>query len=263
MNKLFKKINGRLKYYKEIWGLYTYKGIECNIEHRGTHFKIIANSRIELYNRARDYESEKVTIEWIDNYIKNTDTVFDIGANIGIYSLLIAKKYPDSNVIAFEPEAGNYYKLNKNILLNNLKNLVPFPIGISDKTGISKFYVSSTELGSSCHSLDRPYSDGIDFIPRNEQGIALYSIPDFISSYGLEFPNHIKIDVDGFELNIIKGSSQILSDPKLKTIMIEINYSSNGSTVEDLISKANFKEVMRESWDGGNGKVANVLFVKN
>ena len=67
-----------------MWGLYTYKGIECNINHGNTAFKIIANSKIELYNRARDYNSEKVTIEWIDNFIKDGDTVYDVGANIGI-----------------------------------------------------------------------------------------------------------------------------------------------------------------------------------
>ncbi len=264
MTKLFKNINSRLKYYNRIWGLFTYKGIECNIEHSGTYFKIIANSKIELYNRARDFESEKVTIEWIDNYIKNGDTVFDIGANIGIYCLLIAKKYPNSTVLAFEPEAGNFYKLNKNILLNNLKNIVPFPIGISNKTGISKFFISSTDFGSSCHSLDKPFSDGIVFIPKHEQGIATYSLPDFINFSHLPFPNHIKIDVDGFEKNIIESARPVLSDDRLRSVMVEVSHKASNGVVEDILTKSKFIEVKRETWNNGNdGDMSNILFVKN
>ena len=177
--------------------------------------------------------------------------------------MLIAKKYQRSKVISFEPEAGNFYKLNKNILLNGLGNILPFPIGVSDKTAISKFYVSSTDLGSSCHSLDKPYSDGSYFTPKNEQGIATYSLNDFILMPEIPFPNHFKIDVDGFELNVINGCNKILEDTRIKTIVIEINHSENNNIVENIIKQAGFVEKMREKWNSGNEDVFNILFVKN
>ena len=260
---LFKKVVGRLSYYKQMCGIYTAKGVECNIKHGNVTVQIIANSKIELYNRARDYDSEKVTIEWIDNFIKNGDMVYDVGANIGIFSLLIAKKYSNSKVIAFEPEAGNFYKLNKNILLNQLKNIFPFPVGISDKTGISKFYVSSTDLGSSCHSLDQPYSDGSYFTPKHEQGISTYSLSDFVKLSSLPFPNHIKIDVDGFELNVVNGIANIFKNKFLQTIMIEVSHLVSKGKVEEVIKNGGFNEKTRETWNNGNGDISNILFVRN
>lgn len=262
MHKLNKKIKNRFLFYKQMWGLYTDKGIECNINHEGTTFKIIANSKIELYNRARDYDVEKVTLHWIDKCIKNEDIVYEVGANIGIYSLLIAKKYLKSKIFVFEPEAGNFYKLNKNIRLNNLNNILPFPIGISSTTGISKLYVSSLDLGSSCHSLDEPISEGVKFEHKSEQGIAVYSLQDFINISNLPFPNHLKIDVDGFELNVIKGCGDFLRDQRLRFITIEINDKVSKGEVENLIISHNFEEIMRETWKDGEGKSSNILYKK-
>ena len=76
--------------------------------------------------RAETYETkEPDTIEWIDSFFREGDVIYDIGANIGQYSLYAAKKLKGNcRILAFEPEALNYSKLNKNIVLNNLTDSI-------------------------------------------------------------------------------------------------------------------------------------------
>ena len=251
-----------MEYHTSMLKMMRPQGMINIIKYNEINLKIQVNSKVELYNRVRDYKSEEVTLFWINEIIKDKDVVLDIGANIGIYSLIIAKKYSNSIIYSIEPEAGNFYKLNRNISLNEVLNIIPYPIGISDKTDIAIFYVSSDELGSSCHSIDTPFSDGVAFIPKREQGLSVFSLDDFLSYPLVKFPNHMKIDVDGLETRILTSGSKSLRDPRLKSIMVEISHVMSEGTIEKRLKELSFKEVKRESWNHGNGDVSNILYTR-
>jgi len=147
---------------------------------------------------------EPETIAWIDNF--EPDSLFwDIGANIGVYTLYAALKL--KKVVAFEPSAFNYFLLNKNISLNDLDTKIDtFNIAFSNKTGLDNFYLSSVESGGAANSFavkEDAYGDGMNVVHR--QSCLGFTIDDFISHYNFSTPNYIKIDVDGIELLIIKG----------------------------------------------------------
>ena len=75
----------------------------------------------EMWRAGHYDDKEPDTLDWIDTHFKPGDTVFDIGANIGQYSLYAAKRLNhDIAILAFEPEALNFAKLNRNIVLNGL-----------------------------------------------------------------------------------------------------------------------------------------------
>ena len=171
------------------------------VEIDGFIIKFSATSFVEYFLRAEEsYVREEVTMYWIRNYINPDDVAYDVGANVGAYSLLIGKIVQSGNgrVYAIEPESNNYSALNRNIVLNQLTDkVVAYAFAFGDSRRASKFFLSSGIVGSSLHSIDKPESDRNQFSPHHIQGVLLESMDDFVTYQGIEFLNHIKIDVDG------------------------------------------------------------------
>lgn len=168
---------------------------------------------------------EPETIEWINTF-KEGDVFWDIGANIGLYSLYAAKK--GARVIAFEPGAPNYLLLNRNIEINGLDKVVrAYCIAIGDRTWAPFLNMSSTEFGGSMSHF------GIVVETHFRQGAIGYSVDNFIAQFNPPFPNNIKIDVDGIEEKIIMGANKTLLDKRLRSIQIEGNEQSDFRKIYD------------------------------
>ncbi len=151
--------------------------------------------------------------------------IYDVGANIGQYSLYAARRRRGRcTVLAFEPEALNYAKLNRNIVLNELTGVVtPYCLAVAEKTELSTFYVQNFAPGAALHSWGRPVAQGERaFPPQNRQGMVGFSLDDLTGRFGLPFPNHLKIDVDGIEADIIRGAGRTLTDHRLKSALVEV-----------------------------------------
>jgi FkbM family methyltransferase len=165
---------------------------------------------------------EPETIEWIDSFGKD-EVLFDIGANVGIFTIYAAMK--GAVVIAFEPESQNYALLNKNIYLNNLSDrVIALNAAFIDKDCVDYLYIKDYEIGTAINSIGESLDWKLDKIrPSFKQGIMSYTLDSFLSKNTVPFPNHIKIDVDGFEYKILKGAQITLKDPRLKSISVELN----------------------------------------
>ena len=169
------------------------------------------------------FSKEPETIEWIDTF--ESESIFwDIGANIGLYSLYAAIM-KNSKVFAFEPSASNYFCLCKNIELNNLdEKISPLCIALSNETKIAELNMSSTEIGSSNCGFDFDKNDlGNDLNPTFQQTSIGFSIDDFMKIYKVPFPNYIKIEVHGIEPLITEGAKHLLEDRRLHSLSIEID----------------------------------------
>ena len=178
-----------------------------------------------IFNRGKKlHTKEPDTINWIDEYINDGDVLYDIGANIGVYSLYAAK-YKNAITYSFEPESANYYYLNKNIYHNNLSNKIKaFNIALNDSNLLSVLNLSQFRPGAGDHNFNKELdANHKKFNSAFKQGMIGLSVDDFIYEWGGETPNHIKIDVDGNEHIVINGMTNILKDMKLKTIAIEVN----------------------------------------
>lgn len=175
-----------------------------------------------LWRAKTIFTKEPDTIEWINSFAAQ-DIFFDIGANVGIYSIYAACQGIRS--YSFEPESQNYATLNRNIYLNALHEKVDaFNIALSDKTCFGQLHIKQFTIGGALNNFGESINYKKEkFNPGFKQGVASFRLDDLISNFQLPIPNHIKIDVDGLESAIIAGSLQLLRYPELKTILIELN----------------------------------------
>lgn len=161
---------------------------------------------------------EPDTYAWV-NSMGPGDVLFDVGANIGQYSLLAAKR--GVTVHAFEPEAQNFALLIRNIAINNLSDLcIAWPLALSNQPSLDILHLSTLMVGGSCHAFgeSKNYQGETKQFPYRQGSVAT-TLDAFAPQHG--YPTHIKIDVDGFEHKVIEGGYTVLS--QAKSVLIEIN----------------------------------------
>lgn len=146
------------------------------------------------------------------HFLRSTDTFFDIGANVGSYTLL-ASGVIKSKSVAFEPIPSTYNILKKNIALNGLNKLVILENkGVGSKN--EKLNFTALEDTTNHIILD-------SLIEQNTISVPITTLDNYTS----QKPSLIKIDVEGFETEVLNGAEQILRDTILKAIIIELNGS--------------------------------------
>ena len=178
--------------------------------------KVALASEFCAYRALSYFDKEPETIGWIAG-IPDGGVLFDVGANIGIYTLW-AGLTRHARVFSFEPEASNYAILNLNLRANGLAaSCRAFCIGIADRIGLDDLLLAKHEVGSSGHQV-RSAQAG-----RNVQGIATTTLDHLVYEAGLPCPSHLKIDVDGIEPAIVAGAGRLLADDRLKSVLIELS----------------------------------------
>jgi FkbM family methyltransferase len=144
--------------------------------------------------------------------IKRGDVVLDIGANIGYFSLLFSELVGETGkVYAFEPEKENFSILNKNIQVNNYRNIYTANKGVSDQNTSGKIYLSGDNNGD--HRVH--ISDEV----RDAQDIDLISIDSYLGDKETKV-DVIKMDIQGAEYQALLGMKEMIQkSPSLFMIM--------------------------------------------
>ena len=200
--------------------------------------------------RAETYASkEPETIAWLTEELREGDVFFDVGANIGLYSLYAAKLRPSCRVYAFEPESHNFSALCRNALLNGAANLTPCCFPLSNVEGFQWFHVYDLEPGSSLHSLGRPGSFQRDPAVLRE-GTLSTTLDALIERHGLPAPTLLKIDVDGIEETILEGGVGLLKTETVRSILVEVTRgpSTTGSWAEEKLAPLGFALARKSEW---------------
>ena len=209
---------------------------------------VLCNANPRLDSRVRTFTTkEPETLKWIDGF-KPGSVLWDIGANIGLYSLYAAKTR-GCKVFAFEPSVFSLEFLTRNIWLNDLqKQITVIPNPLSDETQSSYLSLFSREWGGSSNSFtNRQTADGNEMTPSFDYQIVGTTIDEAISALKLPPPEHIKIDVDGIEPLILAGGTQTLK--QVKSVSVEVpTYRGANERVSELLSQAGLKLVL----DSGN-----------
>lgn len=202
---------------------YSIKGGYTKISVRG-QFILITVDHWRVLKRAKTYAiKEPDTLDWIDGFEAGS-CYFDIGANIGQYSLYPAKKYGhEVKIYAFEPQSNNYYAFNKNILYNKLKDrITAYCVAVSGKTEFSRLYVPKFIPGGNRSQFGEESLDTMKVPTSHIQGMFGVTLDDLCGKWGFPYPNYMKIDVDGIEIAILKAAGQVLKHPNLKSVIVEL-----------------------------------------
>lgn len=202
-------------------------------------YKFYALSLMSKKRYQTMFIKEPETIKWIDSFEEGS-IFWDIGANVGIYSIYYAKKNLSNLVYSFEPSVFNLELLARNIVLNQVnENVSLFPMPLNFEEKLDNFNMNNTEYGGALSGFGVDYDDNfkkreINFKYRTFS----LSIDSLLDIYCIDIPNYIKIDVDGIENLILKGSVKVLKNPNLKSILIE--NPTNSDAVNKIMINNNF-----------------------
>ena len=229
---------------------------------------------LEKYRVESALNKEAETIAWIDGWdVNNTENVFyDVGANIGIYSLYAGFLYPTLNVFSFEPTSNNYIRLQQNVWLNKFSNISPFNLALAENSNITNLYFSDLTVGNSGAQINRALNEkGEEYYVKRVEKVLAVSLDLLVSEYSFPVPSYVKIDVDGHETEILQGMLMTLADPKLKSILVEFNNDNEFFDWSGRLEKFGFKrdftyeELPNHSHHrrlAGGGNARNYIFTR-
>ena len=225
----------------------------------------LINWRVDTF-----FEKEPETLEW------KKIIFWDIGANIGLYSIYNALKNENSTTISFEPSTSNLRTLSRNISLNNLQNKIKI-LSIPLSNTQNRFLMMKEGRfieGGALNSFGESYNfEGKSFVSDMNYQILGTNINYLIDKKILDIPDYIKIDVDGIEHLILEGGDKYLNNIKIKSILIEINdnFKEQYDIIIDLMKKNNFilqrkiqnKEFIKHHEESPFKNIFNYIFVRN
>jgi FkbM family methyltransferase len=191
------------------------------IEHDGTRLSFVVPNFVNRWRVDSFSSKEPETLEWIDSIPKGS-VVWDIGANVGLYSCYAAKR-GDCTVYAFEPSVFNLELLARNIFINDLSEKVTIvPLPLSSGISTSTLNMSTTQWGGAMSTFNESYThDGSALKKVFEFRTVGLSMDDAVERLGLPRPDFVKMDVDGIEHLILRGGPRTLAG--VRGVLVEIN----------------------------------------
>ena len=162
-----------------------------------------------IYVGLMEYED----MSFLLHYLQEDDLFYDIGANVGVYTIL-ASKVKKAKTISIEPIPSTYEHLIDNIQINRLDNVITKNIGLSSEKSKLFFTTNRDAMNSVALSSDK---DTIE--------VEVDTLDNLSKRFG--YPKMIKIDVEGYETNVIKGGMETLKNPNVEVIIIELNGNGN------------------------------------
>jgi FkbM family methyltransferase len=219
----------------------------------------------EFYCRNNKDDFKVMTIhedDIIERFLpKDSDIVVDIGAHIGLYTIISSKRVGfNGRVVAIEAHPGNFEILNRNIHLNNLANVIALNYAAYSREEKLKLYLPSGESGFTKYNTIMP-----KFSKRDEKFVEVTAetLDKLLQSNGIRVVNWIKIDVEGAEFEVLKGAHNVLSESKEIALLIELHGSPYDyrQKIEELIKLYNLKIEFERSYQE-NGSM-HIIVKKN
>jgi FkbM family methyltransferase len=172
-----------------------FRGIHINV---GRDISMLPQVKLSIY--------EKAELDFLEKISFKANSVFwDIGANVGLYSVIFAKANPTWKIYSFEPNIGVHKTFYKNISFNNCKNIQLLPLALSDSKEKLNLRVNRNRPGTSTlNSKTRKFN--------NSEKVEGISGDELFLSRKILAPDFIKIDVEGHELKVLNGLKVIISN---------------------------------------------------
>jgi FkbM family methyltransferase len=192
------------------------------------------------FHRLRSCQKEPWTVRWIEEYLRPGEVLYDVGANVGAYTLLAAVAVPDARVVSFEPGPANFAALCANVELNAVgERVIAVPLALGDRPTSTRLAGDGTVPGA---------SPSLDSASGSEETVMVLvdRLDDVIERFGLPAPDHLKLDVDGSEPEVLAGAERVLTSGRVRSAMVELD-RARGEEVVARLKTFGFELVERMS----------------
>lgn len=185
---------------------------------------------------------EPETLAWIDA-IPRESTLWDIGANIGLFSVYAAKRGV-ARVVAVEPSIFNLQELARNIEINGLQEsirVVPLPLFAA--SGPGTLHMSTTAIGGALSTFQERFGfDGEPLDCKFRYPTVGASADDLVERMGVPAPDYVKIDVDGIEHLVLEGAPRLLKAVRGVLIEVNVDFTTQARDVEMALADAGLRK---------------------
>ncbi len=165
----------------------------------------------------------------LQDKIRGSHVCLDVGANIGIVSVWMAQRA--DQVYAFEPASGNRQRMAENLRVNRADNVEVIPVAVADRAGQMTLHLHA---GYGHHSLAR-----VKTSPRiGQESVPVVTLNEFCAERRIEQVDVLKIDVEGYEVEVLQGASDLLRERRIRCVILEISadvLSHIGRSVDELL----------------------------
>ncbi len=184
--------------------------------------KFHVSTRLE-YNKVKDLDKEEKVLQCIMDKLKPDDIVYDVGGNIGLFAVPISSRLSaGGKIIIFEPVSCWADRLSENLSLNKVSNAEVYKVGLFSENKDTNMKFKQT-IGSGMASVVADYDSAMATSPFLVTNVRLVTAKAFIKENNLVMPNIMKVDVEGAELEVLKGFGDALADKNLRMILIEMH----------------------------------------
>lgn len=150
---------------------------------------------------------------FFEGFAFGAGSIIDVGANVGLVSLLLARRYPDTVIAAFEPNPTTFAALGSNISRNRANHVTAYQLALADKVGSVMFDTDPIKRGTASITADNT---------ANSQAVPATTLDAFATERGLARIGLLKIDVEGFETLVLAGAKHVLAEVRPSAIYFEV-----------------------------------------
>ena len=191
--------------------------------------RIECASALEKWRAQTLMTKEAGTIRWLSQ-LGRADVLYDVGANIGLYSLIAAKQ--GAKVYAFEPHAANIVSLLHHVRVNHMTRVTVLSSALHEEETFLPFHYFQAISGSSGSQLGHTQMESGDaFDPVAVELKHATTVDRLVDDRHLDPPTAVKIDVDGNEPSILRGMRKVLGLRTLRTLQVEMHPASDAEIV--------------------------------
>jgi FkbM family methyltransferase len=207
---------------------------------------------------------EDATIRVVSQIVRPGDTVLDVGANIGLFSLIASRAVGrDGAVHAFEPGRAAYARLGENLRINGTANVITHATAVADQNGWTSLFISDDSEASSLLQV-APSHDSTEHIE-------VCSLDHFVATSLDEAARRrialIKVDVEGSEVAVFRGAQNLLTAPTRPAIIVEANpvtlaaAGESTDSLREILQTFNYSIEVIESIEWSGAVVQNWLCI--
>jgi FkbM family methyltransferase len=213
------------------------------IDARGHRLRFQSGTARGLHDPLKFGEDEPETVDWLEDL--EPGILWDIGANIGLYSLYAAAL--GHMVVAFEPSASSYAALSRNIEINDADDRISaYCIALSDATEGGYLWMKNSDAGHSMHTIAGAGGRKL------RQAVPVFTGTDFNRLMGVPSPDYVKLDVDGIETSVLQGLFGLGS---IRAILVEAEAEDEKAAVDAIMLANGFERSGRRLAPGARNLI--------